>query len=566
MLNCFRLAGMPVYIAMVFLNAFVDLGHKIVIQNTLFKTLDGNEQIIMTGILNALILLPLAILFTPAGFISDRFAKPRVMQLSAWFAIVLTLLITSCYYLGKFELAFAMTFLLAVQSAIYSPAKYGYLRELAGKERLSEVNAMVQATTILAILMGTFVVSIIFEQLLPDQASYSTTMVLKSVAPVGWLLVCCSVIELFFAYNLPSRAAAVPDLRVDWKKYARGEYLRKNIGSVYNDNVIWICIVGLAVFWGISQVMVTVFPAHAKSTLGETNTVIIQGILACTGIGIVLGSSITARYSHNYIEAGFIPVGAIGIAILLFVMPSLDTTTSLGIAFLFVGIFSGFFIVPLNALIQFHARQSHMARILAANNLLQTLSMLGFLLLTVLTSIWAVSSHHILVSIGIVAICGAIYTAYRLPHSLIRFVLARTIGLGYRVNVLGLNHLPSQGGVLMLGNHISSIDWAIIGIASPRKIRFVMYEGYYNLWYLKWFLGLMGCIPISSGQSRSALSSITEMLNNGEVVCLFPEGRLTQNGQMSEFKQGFERAAENANAVILPFYITGLWGSRFSHV
>ncbi|WP_245232592.1 MFS transporter, partial [Thiorhodococcus minor] len=136
----FRVSGFLAYVLMIFLNAFVDLGHKIIIQNTLFKTYDGDTQVLLTAIVNALILLPFVLLFTPSGFIADRFPKNRVMRASAWLAVCLTLCITVFYYLGWFWPAFAMTFLLAAQSAFYSPAKYGYIKELVGKEALGAAN------------------------------------------------------------------------------------------------------------------------------------------------------------------------------------------------------------------------------------------------------------------------------------------------------------------------------------------------------------------------------------------------------------------------------------------
>ena len=161
--NLFAIRGIVPYVIVVFLNAFVDLGHKITIQNTVFKVYDGNTQIILTAVVNALILLPFILLFSPAGFLADRYPKNRVMRMAAWVAVAITLLITACYYYGYFWPAFALTFLLAVQSALYSPAKYGYIKVLAGNELLSQANALVQAVTIFAILAGTFAFSIIFE-------------------------------------------------------------------------------------------------------------------------------------------------------------------------------------------------------------------------------------------------------------------------------------------------------------------------------------------------------------------------------------------------------------------
>ena len=154
MKDLLKLKGFIAFIGVAFINAFVDLGHKIVIQNTLFKAYDGDTQILLTAIVNGLILLPFILLFTPSGFLADKYPKNRVMKYAAWGGVFITLLITACYYLGLFVPAFALTFILALQSAFYSPAKYGYIKELVGANNLSEGNAWVQAVTMVAILAG----------------------------------------------------------------------------------------------------------------------------------------------------------------------------------------------------------------------------------------------------------------------------------------------------------------------------------------------------------------------------------------------------------------------------
>ncbi len=158
----FRLGGFAPFILIIFLNALVDLGHKILIQNTVFKVYDGQTQIILTAVINALILIPFVLLFTPSGHLADKYRKPLIIKWSSGIVVILTLLVTLSYYLGWFRFAFAVTFLLAVQSAFYSPAKYGYIKELVGKENLASANAIVQAATIVAILSGIFVFSVFF--------------------------------------------------------------------------------------------------------------------------------------------------------------------------------------------------------------------------------------------------------------------------------------------------------------------------------------------------------------------------------------------------------------------
>jgi acyl-[acyl-carrier-protein]-phospholipid O-acyltransferase/long-chain-fatty-acid--[acyl-carrier-protein] ligase len=291
-----RTPGFLPYATMIFLNAFVDLGHKIIVQNTLFKSYHGDTQILLTAIVNALILLPFVLLFTPSGFLADRFPKNRVMRVSAWVAVAVAAAITVCYYLGWFWPAFALTFLLAVQSAFYSPAKYGYIKELVGTETLAEANGVVQAATTAAILAGTFAFSLLFEGFLAGQAYSDPGAILQFIAPSGWVLVAVSLLEVGLAYRLPERPAHAADLGFDWARYSRGRYLRENLAAAWSNRVIWLSIVGLSVFWGLSQVVLAVFPAFAKETLATTDTVLIQGLLACAGFGLILGSTLAPGF------------------------------------------------------------------------------------------------------------------------------------------------------------------------------------------------------------------------------------------------------------------------------
>ena len=560
----FKTTGFFAFISMIFLNAFVDLGHKIIIQNTVFKVYDGSTQVILTAIVNGLILLPFVLLFTPSGFLADRFKKPKIMQWAALAAVVLTLLITGSYYLGWFKLAFAMTFLLAAQSAFYSPAKYGYIREIAGKNHLTLVNGVVQSVTIVAILLGMFAFSVLFENALAGHKFSSEADIIRMIAPLGWLLVAGSLIELYFALRLPDIEHPINAETFNWKKYRSGKTLHKNFKLLRLDPVIWLSIIGLSVFWGVSQAVLAIFPAFAKEVLLINNTIVIQGLLACSGIGIVLGSLLAGKISDRYIESGLIPLGALGMVVSLFFLPQISSTTLFAVDILAFGFFGGLFIVPLNSLIQFHAKAQQLGTVLAGNNWIQNVVMLTFLGFTVAFSIGDISSKFLLNLLTIVTLVGASYTVWKLPQSLVRYILGIVFASKYRINVQGFDHMPSQGGVLMLGNHISWLDWAMIQIASPRPVLFVMDKGIYQKWYLKWFLDLFGVIPISGASSKGALATINQHLKQGEVVCLFPEGSISRNGQLAEFKQGFERCVEEVDGIILPFYLHGLWGSRFS--
>lgn len=564
MLNLFRLRGFNAFVAAVFLNAFVDLGHKIVIQNTVFKIFDGDRQVALTALINALILLPFVLLFTPAGFVADRFAKPAVMRYAAWAAVALTLLITLCYSLGWFWPAFVMTLLLGAQAAFYSPAKFGYIRELVGAAELTTANGVVQAVSTIAILAGIFVFSIGFEANLDGALPATAGATLRAIAPLGWWLVACALLEAVLLYRLPVTPAAAGDRVFDWARYRRLQTLRDNLRAVHASSTIYLSIVGLALFWAIAQVVVAAFPALAKESLGLTNTVTVQGLLACSGFGIAGGSLVAGRASRQHIETGLVPIGAFGVAATVAIVPLLDSVVLQGLNFIAMGFLGGLFIVPLNALIQYHAVDAQRGTVLAASNFLQNVLMLAFLLLTVGFALLGLRTANLFVLLVAVALGGAVFTVYKLPHSLVRIIADMVISQRYRIRVIGFETMPRAGGVLLLGNHVSWIDWAVLQIACPRPIHFVMERTLYERWYLRWFLNGFGVIPIGGAGSRSGLDEVRTRLNAGELVGLFPEGAISRTGHLGEFKRGYEAAAAGADGVIVPFYLRGLWGSAFS--
>jgi acyl-[acyl-carrier-protein]-phospholipid O-acyltransferase/long-chain-fatty-acid--[acyl-carrier-protein] ligase len=515
-----KVKGFLPYLVMLFLNAYVDLGHKIVIQNTVFKTYDGDLQVVLTSVVNALILLPFILFFSPAGFISDKYPKQKVMRLSAWAAIVITLAITGCYYLGWFWPAFAMTFLLAVQSAIYSPAKYGYIKELLGKEHLAQGNGIVQAVTTISILAGILGYSILFEARLDGHEITDKQVLLRTIAPLGWSLVALSCIELVMAYRLPATQSVEPDMHFAMHEYLRGDYLRKNLHIVTVKPVIWISILGLTLFWAVSQVMLAAFPAFAKQVLSENNTVVVQGLLACSGIGIMLGSMIAGAISKHHIETGTIPLGALGFAFGLFLIPLINTTLGFAAVFILIGISGGLFIIPLNALIQFHAAERENGRILAANNFIQNVGMFLFLLVTVALAYSNLSGARLIWLLAIVAILGATYIVIKLPQSLVRLLFHFLSRSGKRIAIHGFKHIPEQGGLLMVGNSNSWLDWAAIQIAMPRSVHFVMDKRIYQRWYLNWLFRLLDVIPVSKGDQGPVVNQVLDLLRQGKVVCL----------------------------------------------
>ena len=340
----------------VFLNAFVDLGHKIVIQNAIFKSYDGQEQVVLTAIVNGLILLPFILLFSPAGFLADKFAKHRIIRHSALFAVVATLLITFSYYQGWFWVAFALTFALAVQSAIYSPAKYGYIKELVGSSKLAAANGVVQAITIAGILLGTFVFSILFEPCCPKRDNLApvrscVTWRLSAGSWLGWL-----------CWNGFQRRFCLPGSTVANQVFGMGptcDFTTCAAISAWSAKTHYLAVDN----W--SGNFLGYFPGHAGGVprICQRSPGYHQygGYPGHSGLfrhryraGVTDGGQGFAQLYRDRTDSGRgggYCTGHCGVA-------GAGQRLQHGLGFLLVGMMGGMFIVPLNALIQFQAKKS----------------------------------------------------------------------------------------------------------------------------------------------------------------------------------------------------------------
>ncbi len=556
MVSLFKTKGFSSYIMIMFLNAMTDLGHKIILQNTIFKSFEGSTLIILTALTNALIILPFILLYKPAGNISDRYKKTKVVKYSALFAIFITALITISYYIGAFWFAFFLTFILASQSAIYSPAKYGLIKEMFEEKLITKANSLVQSVTIISILLGAVVYSLFFESLL--SSINSPNEILKQISPLGFLLILCSIFEYFLAIKLEKQA----DIKVTPTQSSD----EKILPLLKQNPTIWQSIIALSIFWGVSQIVVAIFGEYLKSSLKETNTIISQGLLSLSGIGIVFGSLTAGVVSKNYTEKGIIPLGTLLMSISLLFIPFLNSLWSLGGSIFLFGYGAGLFIVPLNSLIQIEADEKNLGKILAGNNLVQNFIMFLALIVTAVFGYLSISSKELFFMLFLIMTITGVYAMKKLLFDFVRFILKLFINLRYKLHIDSKISLDShRGGILLLGNHQSLLDWAILQVAYPRAIRFVMDKDYYNLWYIKPIVEFFNIIPISTRGSKEALKGVSEALNNGEVVCIFPEGHLTQNGLIGEFQKGFEVAIKDVkDAKIVPFYLRGLWESGFS--
>ena len=561
------------FLFVVFCNAVVDVAHKVLLQNIAFKIFDGSTQVIWISIINAMIIIPFLLLFTVSGYLSDKYNKKNILVYGAVSSFLLSILMIISYLSGNFYFAMFSLVLLAVQSAIYSPAKFGLILDIYGKKNLSSGNASLQAISIIAILFSIVIASLVFENFYSVNNLQNLTTkeeLLTAILPLTYYVLPVAFLEMVISFLFLNRINISyrknEELTLDKQALFKGKLLIQNIKTISSNNVIFLSVIGLSIFWGVSQASMAVFPSFAKMYLNITDVFVINGVIGASGIGIAIGSVIYSRLSKHYIEVGTIPLSAFGMALTLFLATLLESPFLIGLSFLGFGIFGGMFIVPLNALIQFNAKKRVLGTILAGNNWFHSLSMFLMLCLTTTVSYFDLDPLNTIYLILLIIVVGTIYTMIKLPQSLILLFLKIVVGFKYKLEVDGVKNIPSSGGVLLLGNHISWIDWAIILMSVPREVKFVMDKTIYSKWYLNWLLKMFKCIPISNASSKTTIQTIAKELDEGNVVVIFPEGSITRNGHLGEFKKGFEKILEltTTDVRVISFYIRGLWESMFS--
>ena len=561
------------FLFVVFCNVIVDVAHKVFLQNIAFKVFDGSTQVIWVSIINALIIIPFLLLFTVSGYLSDKYNKKNILIYGAVSSFLLSLLMVISYLSGNFYFAMGALFLLAIQSAVYSPAKFGLIIDIYGKKNLSNGNAALQAVSIIAILFSIASASFVFENFYNTNnlAALSTKEeLLDAILPLTYYILPVAFLEMIVSFVFLRRVNTTytknETLSLNKNDLLQGKLLSKNIKTISSHDIIFLSVMGLSVFWGISQGLMAVFPSFVKQYLGITDVFIINGVIGASGIGIAIGSLIYSKISKHYIEIGTVPLSVLGMTLMIYVSTVVQTPFLIGMSFLLFGVFGGLFVVPLNALIQFNAKKKVLGTILAGNNWFHSLSMFLMLMMTTTVSYYDLDPLNTLYLILFITFVGTFYTVYKLPQSLILLFLKTIVGFKYKLEVNGVKNIPSSGGVLLLGNHISWIDWAVVLMATPREVRFVMDRTIYNKWFLTWLLKIFKCIPISNGSSKTTIQTIAKQLDEGNIVVLFPEGAITRNGHLGEFKKGFEKILEltSTDVKVIPFYIRGLWESMFS--
>jgi acyl-[acyl-carrier-protein]-phospholipid O-acyltransferase/long-chain-fatty-acid--[acyl-carrier-protein] ligase len=538
-----------------FQGAFNDNGLKFFVIFLILGTNPTDSQKdFLVFVVGNLFALPFLLFSMAGGFLADRFSKRSVSIGTKIFEVAAMIFATFAFAKGSPALAFAVIFLASTQAAFFGPSKYGLLPELLPDERLSWGNGILELTTFLAVISGA-VVGPLLAQSFRGRPSLA-----------GLVFGCCSILGLVTSWTI-SRVPAADPLK-KFRLNILGD-LRRQIQLVRPDRVLHLAVAGNTYFWFLGALLqfVIVFYGRDVLHLDEAHGGYLQAALA---IGIGLGSVAAGFLSAGKIEYGLIPLGSIGMTIFALAI-SIHGLTFLQVVVLLalLGFAGGFFIVPINALIQHRPDENNKGGVIAFANFLSFVGVIAAsAIYSGLTHYYHVGLRSFFVWTAITSIGATIYTIWLLPDSLLRLLLWTATHTLYRLDVVGREKVPVRGGALLVPNHVSMADAAFLIASLDRPVRFLMFKGSYEHPLVKPFAKMLRVIPIASDQGpREMIHSLREAsqaLQNGELLCIFPEGQMTRIGQMLPFRRGMERIMKGADVPIVPVNLDGVWGSIFS--
>jgi acyl-[acyl-carrier-protein]-phospholipid O-acyltransferase/long-chain-fatty-acid--[acyl-carrier-protein] ligase len=498
--------------------------------------------------------VPFVLFSMTGGWLADHFSKRQVTIWTKVMEMGAMTIATIGLALHHQSLTLVALGLVATQAALFGPSKYGLLPELLPAKRLSFGNGVIELGTFLAIIVGTVAGAAMAEQFRGHEiyAGY----VLLGLA--------CAGLATSFGINKVPPAAPEKKFRINFI----GD-LWSQIKLMRRDQPLFLAVLGNTYFWFLGSLLFSTVVVYGPDILhvGQTKTGYLNAALA---VGIGIGSMVAGLVSGNKIEYGLIPLGSIGMTLTGIALGTMHVGL-VGSAILLatLGFWAGFFAVPVNALIQHRPAEENKGGIIAAANLL---SFVGIALSSgayfVFTKFIHLNPRGVLLAASLITAAGTIYVLILLPEwfgRLILFFLTHTI---YRVKVLGRDNFPQKSGALLVCNHMSFVDAALLIASTDRPIRFLMYKGIFENRVVHPFARMLKAIPISSEQRPRemirSLRTATDALRNDEIVCIFAEGQITRTGQMLPFRRGLERIMKGVEVPIIPVNLDGVWGSIFS--
>jgi 1-acyl-sn-glycerol-3-phosphate acyltransferase len=552
-------------------NLFKNALLVIIVSATIAGVNPGNTNTLV-NLAAGLFILPFFLFSAISGQLADKYEKSRIIRNIKLAEIFIMLTGFLALWLQSIWLLFLVLFFMGVQSTFFGPVKYSIIPQHLHEDELVAGNAQVGMGTFVAILIGTIMGNLLGGA---ENSIWLVGTAVVVVAIIGWLS----------SWKIPVAEAKATDLKIDWNVPRISWQLIK---FSMEKQPVFLAILGISWFWMLGASYLTQMPNFTVTVLQGSPGVIALVLCAFT-VGIACGSLLCDRLSGHRVEIGLVPLGSLGLSIfgieLYFAAHGYTGVEGVGVLGFFVqpgglrvlfdiamiGLSGGLYIVPLYAMVQARTEESKRARVIASNNILNALfmvfaSLMGILLLGVA----GFSIPDLFLTVALMNIAIAVFIFLQVPEFTMRFLVWLLSHSIYRVKHRGLENIPSKGGAMIVCNHVSFVDALLLAGAVRRPIRFIMFKPIYEIPVLNFIFRTGGAIPICSRQQdeqgyERAMNEIAEGLEQGHLLCIFPEGKLTQDGEINEFKAGVERIIARTPVPVVPMALQGLWGSFFSH-
>jgi len=533
---------------------------------------------ILINLAAGLFILPFFFLSATAGQIADKYEKSMLMRYIKVAEIIIAVMAAFAFYYKNVTGLMFLLFLLGCQAAFFGPVKYSIIPQHLTNKEIVGGNAMVEGGTFLAILIGTISGGFITQM---DNGKIWAGLILTAVAVTGWLT----------SRMIPYAAPDSPGLKLDINPVTQ---TWKTMKISMEKQSVFLSILGISWFWALGLAYLSQLPNYTRNILHGSEQVVTL-LLTMFSIGIGVGSLLCERLSGKKVELGLVPLGSLGLSIfgfdLVFAHLSLPAAQALPVGqqlmglsvflaipgsmrvlvdLMMIGIFGGLYIVPLYSMIQIRTRPEIRARVIAANNIMNALLMVASSLVAALMiGLFKLSIPQFFLFLVILNLIVACTIYSMVPEFVIRFMMWVLSKIMYRVKRYNLDVVPEEGAVVLICNHVTFVDTLFIAGSIQRNIRFVMDRAFFKIPVLNYIFRKGRVILIASKKEypdvyEKAFEEISLALRNGEPVCIFPEGKLTLDGNMDVFKTGIEKILARDPVTIIPLALRGLWGSFFS--
>jgi 1-acyl-sn-glycerol-3-phosphate acyltransferase len=512
----------------------------------------------LQNLAQALFILPFFLFSASAGQLADKYEKSRLITITVTLELCVMLLGAAGFFLHNVWLLLTSLFLGGVQSALFGPVKYAILPQQLQESELIGGNALVETGTSIAILAGMVVGG-------------------WMVAQPGWgvtgiaLLTCAlSAAGIALSRFIPRAPAADPGLTINWNAAQETWRILRFAGE---NRTVFLSILGISWFWLYGAMLVTQFPNLARNLLHGSEQVVTL-LLVVFSIGVGAGSLLCERLSGHKVELGLVPFGSIGLTVFgidlgLAASASVAPHGRLLADLFLVGMFGGLYIVPLYALVQSRSEPTRRSRIIAANNILNAVFIVVAAGISIALLAAGLSIPQLILVTALMNAAVAIYIYALVPEFLMRFLVWLLIRSVYRLRMTGIERIPEEGAAIVVCNHVSYVDAMVINAACRRPIRWVMHHTIFKIPVLSFVFRTAKAIPIAPAHEDAAMlerayESIARELADGQLIGLFPEGKLTADGEMNEFRSGITRILERTPVPVIPLALSGLWRSLFT--